>query len=112
MDTIFAPVPELAIHTDGDPRAPALLQLVHEHFPDSRASLASRQIIEIVRARNLPAPNIDWALAVFVRAAEMVHGASEAIMAIARTAGWIAHALEEYRAPTRFPWQALYVGPK
>jgi citrate synthase len=42
----------------------------------------------------------------------MIHGASEAIMAIARTAGWIAHALEEYREPSTFPWQTLYVGPR
>jgi citrate synthase len=100
-----------ALHQKRDPRAPALLELVSAGFESKRAVAAAEQVATVMSERGLPAPNIDWALAVFVRAAGMVHGASEAIMAIARVAGWIAHALEEYRAPTKFPWQALYVGP-
>ena len=100
------------LHQKADPRAPVLLELVRESFGSKRAVSAADQVLTVMRARGLPAPNIDFALAVFVRAAGMVHGASEAIMAIARIAGWIAHALEEYRAPTKFPWQALYVGPR
>jgi citrate synthase len=99
------------LHQKADPRAPALLELVRESFESKRAVSAAAEIMDVMQARGLPAPNIDWALAVFVRAAGMVHGASEAIMAIARTAGWIAHALEEYASPTQFPWHALYVGP-
>jgi len=101
-----------ALHQQADPRAPVLLSLVRENFQSKRAVRAADAVQAVMRARNLPAPNIDWALAVFVRAAGMAHGASEALMAIARTAGWIAHALEEYKAPSKFPWQALYVGPR
>lgn len=101
-----------AIHVRADPRAPALLDLTTATFSTSGAVAASQSILAVMQSRGLPAPNIDWALAVFVRAAGMVHGSSEAIMAIARVAGWIAHALEEYRSPTKFPWQALYVGPR
>jgi citrate synthase len=101
-----------ALHSKADPRAPALLELVSESFEAKRAVSAAAEVQSVMRARGLPAPNIDWALAVFVRAAGMVHGASEAIMAIARAAGWIAHALEEYKSPSKFPWQALYVGPR
>jgi citrate synthase len=100
------------IHDQGDPRASPLLALARDAFPGSGAPEASERIIDIMRSRGLPAPNIDWALAVFVRSAGMVHGASEAIMAIARVAGWIAHAIEEYRSPTQYPWHALYVGPE
>jgi citrate synthase len=100
-----------ALHGNGDPRAIALLELLDRTFERSRALHAAQQLAEVMAARGLPAPNIDWALAVFVRSAGMLHGASEAIMAVARVAGWIAHALEEYRSPTKFPWQALYVGP-
>jgi citrate synthase len=101
-----------ALHSTADPRAPALLELVGKAFEGKRAVSAATEVQAVMLARGLPAPNIDWALAVFVRAAGMVHGASEAIMAIARTAGWIAHALEEYRSPSKFPWQSLYVGPR
>jgi len=100
------------LHQTADPRAPALLELVRESFESKRAVAAAHEIVTVMQTRGLPAPNIDWALAVFVRAAGMLHGASEAIMAIARVAGWIAHALEEYESPTQFPWHALYVGPR
>jgi citrate synthase len=40
-------------------------------------------------------------------------GATEAIFVIARTAGWIAHALEEYgESPLRFRARAVYNGPE
>jgi citrate synthase len=42
----------------------------------------------------------------------MPRDAGEAIFAIARTAGWIAHAIEEYsQAPLRFRPVTRYVGP-
>ena len=42
----------------------------------------------------------------------MGEGAGEAIFGIARVAGWIAHALEEYLEPElRFRPRAHYVGP-
>ena len=65
-----------------------------------------------MRARGLPAANVDFALAALARAADMTAGSSEAIMAIARVSGWIGHALEEYATPSKFPWHALYVGPR
>lgn len=100
-----------ALHASGDPRAQLLLELVSEAFPKRAAVDAERRVRDVMRERVLPPPNIDWALAALARAADMVRGSSEAIMAIARVAGWIAHALEEYAAPTKFPWRTLYVGP-
>jgi len=42
----------------------------------------------------------------------MPSAATEAIFDIARIAGWIAHAIEEYgEAPLRFRTRALYAGP-
>jgi citrate synthase len=37
-------------------------------------------------------------------------GSGEAIFAIARTAGWLAHALEEYAHRTQLRLRAVYVG--
>jgi citrate synthase len=42
----------------------------------------------------------------------MTRGAGEAIFAIARTAGWIAHALEEYDRDTPIRPRAIYTGPR
>jgi citrate synthase len=58
-------------------------------------------------------PNIDFALAYLAFALDMPLGASEAIFVIARCAGWIAHALEEYgERPLRFRARALYIGAR
>ena len=99
-----------AQHSGGDPRAKALLERVQTTFANQRGAHAARDVERVMRERGLPAPNIDFALASLARAGRMIHGASEAIMAIARSAGFVAHALEEYRRPTAFPWRALYVG--
>ena len=41
-----------------------------------------------------------------------LEGAGETIFAVARSAGWIAHALEEYQEPPlRFRPRAHYIGP-
>ena len=99
-----------ALHASGDPRAPVLLAAVRDAFAGKRALAASDALATVMRERGLPAPNVDFALATLARGAGMTRGASEAIMALARVAGWLAHALEEYARPTRFPIRALYVG--
>jgi citrate synthase len=99
------------LHPDGDPRARVLLSALARGCKGHRGVEAALEVQRVMLARGLPKPNIDFALAALARAALMVRGSSEAIMAIARSAGWIAHALEEYATPTKFPWRALYVGP-
>ena len=100
------------LHVRGDPRAIALLNAVADAFGTRKKPSPAERVREIMRQRGLPAPNIDFGLAALARAADMRAGASEAIMAVARSAGWIAHALEEYAQPSEFPWRALYVGPE
>ena len=41
----------------------------------------------------------------------MITGAGEAVFAIARTAGWLAHGLEAYAAGTPLRPRAVYTGP-
>jgi citrate synthase len=43
---------------------------------------------------------MEFTLAVLAKVTGMIIGAGEAIFAIARTVGWLAHALEEYANPT------------
>jgi hypothetical protein len=41
----------------------------------------------------------------------MIPGAGEAIFAVARTAGWIAHAMEEYAKNAPLRPRTVYIGP-
>ena len=63
-----------------------------------------------VQRRALPKPNIEFALAVLGGVAGMTRGAGEAIFAIARTVGWLAHALEEYERNIPIRPRGIYTG--
>jgi citrate synthase len=95
------------LYPDGDPRATTLLGLLRD--------APERPVIEAVAAavteRSGTLPNIDFAIAAFALLNGMSADAGEAIFAVARTAGWIAHALEEYGdRPSRFRPSGRYAG--
>jgi len=99
------------VYKSGDPRAQLLLQVIAEHAPGSPRLAVARAVVAEVQRRALPEPNIDFALATLTSVAGMVPGAGEAIFAIARTAGWIAHALEEYDRNAPIRPRGIYTGP-
>ena len=69
-------------------------------------------VIESAATTSRARPNIDMATAALAFAMQMSADATEAMFDIARIAGWIAHAIEEYgEAPLRFRARALYTGP-
>jgi citrate synthase len=98
------------VYRAGDPRAAFLLGEIRARAPRSpRLAVADALVREVV-GRGLPTPNIDFALAVLASVAGMVPGAAEAVFAVARTAGWIGHALEEYARHTPLRPRARYTG--
>ena len=98
------------VYRGGDPRAVALLDLVRRAAPKSGQLAVAEAVLTEVRQKSLPAPNVDLALATLTRVAGMVKGAGEAIFAVARTAGWIAHAVEAYAADGPMRPRAIYTG--
>jgi citrate synthase len=99
------------LYPDGDPRATVVLDLVRGAAPSERILAASDEVLALVRERAGIEPNIDFAVAVLSVCTGMPRDAGEAIFAIARTAGWIAHAMEEYGEPAlRFRPVTRYVG--
>jgi citrate synthase len=98
------------VYRGGDPRAVVLLDLVRRAAPKSGQLAAAEAVLAEVRQKGLPAPNIDFALATLTQVAGMIRGAGEAIFAVARTAGWIAHALEAYIGGGPLRPRAVYTG--
>ena len=88
-----------------------MLRVIAEHAPDSPRLAVSRAVLAEAHRRALPEPNIDFALATLAAVAGMVPGAGEAIFAVARTAGWIAHAMEEYDRNAPIRPRSVYTGP-
>ena len=99
------------VYRGGDPRAGLLLAMVRRAVPASPRLAVVDAVLAEMHRRALPEPNIDFALAVLASCAGMIRGAGEAIFAVARTAGWLAHAVEEYTASTPLRPRAVYTGP-
>jgi citrate synthase len=100
-----------AVYRPTDGRAGVLLDRVRTLSPNHPVLAVADALLVEVRRRRLPEPNIDFALAVLSRVAGLRAGAGEAIFAVARTAGWLAHAREEYQHRTRLRPRAVYIGP-
>ena len=98
------------VYQAGDPRAVLLLDLIRKAAPDSDRMAVAEAVLAEARRRALPAPNIEFALAALSAVAGMTPGAGEAVFAVARTAGWLAHALEEYARATPIRPRGVYTG--
>jgi citrate synthase len=98
------------VYKDGDPRANLLLELVAAYAPTSPQLAVALAVTDEARRRAVPEPNIEFALAVLAGVAGMIRGAGEAIFATGRTAGWLAHALEEYDRNTPIRPRGVYTG--
>ena len=96
------------VYQKQDPRAEFLLEMLRAANPESPAVRA----VDILRAHHT-FPNVDMAMAAMMHEHKLRPDAGEAIFAIARTVGWIAHAMEEYREPgLRFRPEGVYVGER
>ena len=93
-----------------DRRGSYLLGRLREIRPGHRLLAIADEMTAVMRRRRLPSPNTDLAVAVLARMAGMIDGAAEAIFVTARTAGWLAHAFEEYDRSRVLRARAVYIG--
>jgi citrate synthase len=99
------------VYKNGDPRATCLMAAIGAAADGHPELAVAEAVLAEARRRRLPEPNIDFAVATLARVAGMAEGAGEAVFAIARTTGWLAHAMEEYHQNTPLRPRAVYVGP-
>ncbi|MER6115101.1 citrate synthase [Streptomyces sp. NPDC001743] len=101
------------LYTGEDPRARTLFDLL-AGVPRAAPALAAARDIVTTTARHTPLhANVDLALAALSVSSGMAVEAGETVFAVARTAGWIAHALEEYgERPLRMRPSGQYTGPQ
>jgi citrate synthase len=99
------------IYAKRDPRADCLMELL-QPLLNRRTGRVLSDVRETVATTTPALMNVDFVLGVLAYVARMPLGLTEAIFVIARTAGWVAHALEEYgEDPLRFRARAVYTGP-
>lgn len=88
----------LPLYPDGDPRAKYLIRLALDMAPASKEVELASKFVDHVRANVGIHANIEVGLAILALALGLPRRASGALWVIGRTAGWIAHVLEQRRA--------------
>jgi citrate synthase len=100
------------LYPAGDPRARVLFTLVRRHWPESDAA----GCLDVVRraGRDLLGeyPTLDYGLVMLRRALGLPRGSALVLFAVGRTAGWIAHAIEQYATEGLIRPRAAYVASK
>ncbi|MFQ5698539.1 MAG: citrate/2-methylcitrate synthase [Myxococcota bacterium] len=98
------------LYPDGDPRALALLETAQQLAPRSRSVQIARALVDAVRELRGVEPNFDLGLAALAGALGLEPGRAVGLFALGRSAGWLAHILEQYQAATLLRPRAHYVG--
>jgi citrate synthase len=91
----------------GDPRAPPLLEAA-ARLPQNKQV---RTLFAIIDATTDAAPNVDTGLVALTLALGLPASTGAGLFAVARAAGWLAHALEQRAAGYLLRPRARYTGP-
>lgn len=98
------------LYPQGDPRALALLEAVEAHAPRHPGVRTVLALVDAMRPRQ-QFPTIDLATVGVSRALGAGPGHALGIFAIGRSAGWIAHVLEQRTQRFLVRPRARYIGP-
>jgi citrate synthase len=99
------------LYPEGDPRASLLLELAAAAAPASPHTELAAELAAAAFELLGERPNLDFGLVALARALDLPAGAALALFAIGRSAGWIAHAIEQYEAGGLIRPRARYLGP-
>ncbi|HVB65553.1 MAG TPA: citrate/2-methylcitrate synthase, partial [Nitrolancea sp.] len=87
-----------------------LIEVCNELMPATPASILINAIIAAVAELIEERPNVDLGLVAVSHALGLERGSALSLMALGRTAGWVAHALEQYQQEHMIRPRAKYVG--
>ena len=106
------PVPGFGhpLYPEGDPRAKALISMLKEKYGDDANFLRAQRILRVMEEAGGLKANIDFAIAAMGAVLHLPRGAGLSIFVLGRTAGWIGHAIEQYRTGTMIRPRARYTG--
>lgn len=94
-----------------DARCGALMEALTGAWPTDERLATVLETYNFAADRTEGIAAVDFALGALTFLADMTPEAGEAVFAIARTVGWIAHAQEEYsEEPLRYRFRARYIG--
>ncbi len=98
------------LYPQGDPRGLHLVRLARRLPPTPRSALLNAVVDAVARAGGEP-PALDAGLVAVSSVLRLPPGSAAGLFALGRTAGWIAHALEQRAQGFMLRPRARYVGP-
>lgn len=98
------------LYEHGDPRFDLTRDWARDYAGGSERLDVIDEVADAGGAAGLPAPNLDVGLTAVVEALEAPVGAGPFLFAIGRTAGWIAHAMEQRERDELLRPRSEYVG--
>jgi citrate synthase len=98
------------LYPAGDPRAVSLLNAAGKLAPRPARGRAALAIADAMRRQGLPA-TVDFALTALAATLALPKGVAALVFALGRTAGWVAHVLEQRESDAVLRPRARYVGP-
>jgi citrate synthase len=99
------------LYPNGDPRAKVLMRLMAEHRGETETFAHVTQVIETMKSAAGIKPNVDLALAALCVTYDLPRGSALCLFALGRTAGLIAHSIEQQMRPGLIRPRARYTGP-
>ncbi len=99
------------LYPEGDPRATLLIDSCRQLQPDHPAVRLTEVLVDAATNLFRERPNVDLGLVTVCRLLGLEGGSAVNLMALGRTAGWVAHALEQYQTQRIIRPRARYVGP-
>ena len=99
------------LYPQGDPRAKPLLEAALAIEPAHPTNLLVNKLIDEVDSQCGLLPMVDLGLVTLAMVLGLPSGSATALFALGRTAGWIAHSLEQRVSPNLLRPRARYVGP-
>ena len=97
------------LYPAGDPRGALLIELAEAHGARSEPAKAAFALLEAMKRGGHPAPTLDMGLVTLCHCLALPAGSAASIFAVGRSAGWVAHALEQRAARYLLRPRARYV---
>ncbi|MEI9942411.1 MAG: citrate/2-methylcitrate synthase [Pseudomonadota bacterium] len=98
------------LYAAGDPRGALLIELAEAHGAHREPAKTAFALLEAMRRGGHPAPTLDAGLVTLCHCLGLPAGSAATIFAVGRSAGWVAHALEQRAAGYLLRPRARYVG--
>lgn len=98
------------LYPGGDPRFRLIVEPLRNAVGEHSVLATTERLADATERLDIGPPNAAFALACLARVGEMPDGSASALFALGRTAGWMAHVLEQYNRDQLLRPRAQYGG--